>query len=421
MKIVSSTLGMDASAVYRDVSKNEALLSSSGGGNKEETFRLELSELATTQTRSTARLERSNIQAVSEISQENNLSSHVRTEETVIGAMVSEFIGSRVQIRDLNVKQGGFRLLSTNEHESGGGRRGISSGSGLQISLGMQNIRYQHEKMSVHSAGTIVTGDGREINLQMQLMFERVEVSLQRSLGNVLSSRFIDPLVLNFTDGVTVLGDSTFSFDLDCDGEMEEISSLKSGSGFLVFDKNCDGIINNGRELFGPLSGAGYDELKIFDNDQNDWIDENDPVFDQLQLWMGAGGEDGTLVTLREAGVGALSLASVDAHFNLKDRGGRILGQLSRAGLFLTEDGAVRPLMELDLQLQEENEPAGTFGGTPELRAALDGLRDMIAERRRRVAYLASMQFREKETERQKDWLLQRLWELRDDKMTFTG
>ncbi len=421
MKIVSSRLGMDASAVYRDVSKNEGLQSSSSSRTQEEIFRLELPELTAAQTRVTANIERSNIEAVSVISKDNTISSHVWSEESVVGTIVSDFIGSRVQVRDLKVNHSGSQLHSVTEKTLGSGRRIISSVSGMQVTLGLESVRYQQEKVRVSSTGTVLTGDGREIHLKMHLMFESEEVSRQRTFGTVISSRFVDPLVLSFTDGLTVLGDSSFSFDLNCDGEMEKISRLSSGSGFLVLDKNCDGIINNGRELFGPVSGAGYDELKIFDDDGNDWIDENDPVFDQLQLWMGAGGEESSLVTLREAGVGALSLASVDAHFNLKDREGRILGQLSKSGIFLTEDGAVRPLAELDLQLQGDNDSTSRLGVSRDMQIALDGLRDMIAERRRRVAYLASVQFREKEAEKQQDRLLQRLWELRKDTSTFTG
>jgi hypothetical protein len=421
MKIVSSSLSMDASAVYKDVSKNEALQSSSEVGSEEGVFRLKLPELTAAQTKSTASIERSSVQAISDVSKENISSSNLWSEDSVVGTMISEFIGSRVQVHDLEEYPSGIQLSGTEKKSINGARRIISSASGIQLSLGLESIRYQHEKVSVQSAGTVLTSDGREINMQMQLMLERTDVSRQRSVGTVLSSRFIDPLVLSFTDGLTSLGDSRFSFDLDSDGEMEEISNLKSGSGFLVFDKNSDGIINDGRELFGPASGAGYGELKIYDSDDNDWIDENDPVFDKLQLWMGAGGEGGNLITLREAGVGALSLASVDAHLNLKDRGGRILGQLSKSGLFLTEDGSVRPLNELDLQLQGENERTDSFGLSPELEAALDGLRKMIAERRRRVAYLASLQFREKKVEEQQGWLLKRLWELKEDKTTFKG
>jgi hypothetical protein len=246
---------------------------------------------------------------------------------------------------------------------------------------------------------------------------EREEISQQMVMAEIQTSRFIDPLVLSFSDGLAVLDDNRFSFDLDSDGKAEEISSLQSGSGFLFLDKDGDGGVSDGRELFGPISGNGYKELQIYDSDGNSWIDENDPVFDELQLWMGAGAEGGRLVTLREAGVGALSLASVDAHFNLKDRGGRIIGQVSRAGLFLTEDGNVRPLAELDLSSEEDIRESSGAGLSPGLQQAIDGLRGIIAQRRRRVQDLLSVQLRQKEdAEKQKDWLLRKLWELRQDR-----
>ena len=74
-------------------------------------------------------------------------------------------------------------------------------------------------------------------------------------------------------------------FDIDADGEEESISYLQGGSGYLALDKNGDGVINDGSELFGTKSGDGFADLAEYDADGNGWIDENDPIFDKLLIW----------------------------------------------------------------------------------------------------------------------------------------
>ena len=44
------------------------------------------------------------------------------------------------------------------------------------------------------------------------------------------------------------------SFDMDSDGMAEQTAWLKKGSGFLVWDKNGDGMVNDGTEMFGKAT-----------------------------------------------------------------------------------------------------------------------------------------------------------------------
>ncbi len=59
---------------------------------------------------------------------------------------------------------------------------------------------------------------------------------------------------------------------------------IRPGSGFLALDLNNEGIIINGNELFGPRTGNAFAELSVHDEDGNNLIDENDPVYDQLSV-----------------------------------------------------------------------------------------------------------------------------------------
>ena len=130
-----------------------------------------------------------------------------------------------------------------------------------------------------------------------------------------------------------------FDFDLNNDNENEEIFGLKPGSGFLAFDMNQDGVINNGTELFGTQSGDGFSDLRQYDSDNNDWIDENDDIYDKLSLWnKDEDGED-HLDRIRDKGVGAIYLKSTDSPFDLRDKENTLLAKVEKTGIALKEDG----------------------------------------------------------------------------------
>ena len=158
-----------------------------------------------------------------------------------------------------------------------------------------------------------------------------------------------DPLVLNFGGNSAQLTNQRFKFDLNSDGQTENINFVAGGSGFLAFDRNGDGKINNGTELFGAGSGNGFAELAKLDSDHNGWIDENDAAYDQLSVWIKDSAGKDQLATLHQANVGALSLRNVETPFDLKDRSNALLGQIRSSGIFLQEDGKAGTMQQVDL------------------------------------------------------------------------
>lgn len=206
------------------------------------------------------------------------------------------------------------------------------------------------EYTSFSASGTVKTADGREIGFQLDLAMSRVyheESSVSLRLGD--AARKVDPLVLNFAGNAASLVDQRFAFDLDADGDDEQIARLASGSAYLVFDRNGDGRINDGRELFGPNSGDGFQEFAALDDDGNGWIDENDAAFEQLRLWQPDGEGGGALRTLADSGVGAIALARVASPFDLNTHDNRMLGQVRSSGIFLHEDGRAGTIQQIDL------------------------------------------------------------------------
>lgn len=120
-------------------------------------------------------------------------------------------------------------------------------------------------------------------------------------------------------------------FDLIPGGDIERVSWTESGGGdgFLALDRNGNGVINDGAELFGnwtpqPTSAEpnGFLALAVFDQSQHGgdgdgWITKRDQVFDDLRLWVD-GDHDGQsapgeLVPLALAAVEAIEVAYVES------------------------------------------------------------------------------------------------------------
>lgn len=205
----------------------------------------------------------------------------------------------------------------------------------------------EEEHTAFVSNGKVTTTDGREIDFEISFeMSRRFEQQFERYSERTYE--LCDPLVFNFDGNVAELTDQKFYFDLDCDGEEEEISNLAKGSGFLALDLNNDGKINDGSELFGTKSGNGFEDLAKYDLDGNGWIDENDDIFDKLKIWTkNVSGED-ELISIKEAGIGAINLGNVSTKFDQKDAANNMLGMIQRTGMFLYENGGAGTLQHVD-------------------------------------------------------------------------
>ncbi len=212
-----------------------------------------------------------------------------------------------------------------------------------------QESYYEAEATTVSAAGIIKTTDGQEIEFQLDLSMSRefmANKSINMRLGNAATT---DPLVVNFDGTAAQLSDTKFLFDLDVDGQKESISQLESNSGYLALDKNGDGQINNGSELFGPTTGQGFAELANYDDDGNQWIDENDAVFSQLRIWTQDGSGAGQLSSLADKGIGALYLSPVSSEFAVKNSQNDLQGQVRSSSLYVNENGSVGAVQQLDL------------------------------------------------------------------------
>lgn len=206
----------------------------------------------------------------------------------------------------------------------------------------------EQEFLNFSATGQVVTADGQTIDFTIQLAMQReflATTSVQVRAGD---AQLVDPLVINFNGKAAKLTGGRFAFDLDADGNTEQISRLASGSGFLALDRNQDGKINNGLELFGPASGKGFGELAQLDSDGNGWLDENDPRYADLRVWMRDAAGNDSLTSLAENNVGAILLSPAKTAFALKDSGNALRGQLRETSVFLGGNGGAGTVQEID-------------------------------------------------------------------------
>ncbi|WP_342344157.1 hypothetical protein [Aromatoleum petrolei] len=232
------------------------------------------------------------------------------------------------------------------------GRRGDTPGrAGFGIEYDFRSVSEEYEFTRFEAKGVVRTADGHEIDFALQLEMERAYTetsSIQVRLGD---ARVKDPLVLDFAGTSAQLSDVRFSFDLDADGQAENVPMLSGGRGYLAIDRNRNGRIDDGRELFGPTTGDGFTELAGLDTDGSGWIDEGDANFGDLRVWMPAVDGAGSVVTATEAGVGALYLGRVATPFALRGAANDTLGEMRSTGLYVREDGTTGTVSQIDLSV----------------------------------------------------------------------
>lgn len=163
-----------------------------------------------------------------------------------------------------------------------------------------------------------------ELNLQFKntsSTTEQTRIELEK-LGIIK----VDPLVLDLSgEGInlTKAGEGA-EFDIDADGKKDKTAWVRGNTAMLVYDRNGNGVIDDGTELFGDQNGAvdGFAELAKYDVNGDKKIDRLDPVFKALKLYRDLNGDGkidkNELSTLSELGIKALNLnfTQVDEDIN---------------------------------------------------------------------------------------------------------
>lgn len=168
----------------------------------------------------------------------------------------------------------------------------------------------------------------------------------------------IDPLIFDLDgDGIETVGtDRGILFDHDGDGVKSGTGWVSADDGFLVYDKNNDGIINNGGELFGDftrfangtLARDGFDALRTVDINNDGVINVTDTSFNSLKIWRDIN-QDGQsqaneLFSLSTLNISAINLTKTTNNQSLTNG-----NQLLDTGIYTKTNGSTGRLGEVNL------------------------------------------------------------------------
>ena len=157
--------------------------------------------------------------------------------------------------------------------------------------------------------------------------------------------QYQDPLLIDLDgDGIeTTTIENGVYFDHGNDG-FEELSAwVGVDDGILVYDKNNNGVIDNGNELFsnnytkldGTQAVSGFDALGDFDSNSDGVINSSDTNFDTIKVLKG----DGTMMSLSDAGVSSITLLHTNK--NVEDANGNVQ---KTEGTYTRTDGSTSKL-----------------------------------------------------------------------------
>ena len=172
--------------------------------------------------------------------------------------------------------------------------------------------------------------------------------------------RQYDPLTLDLDgNGIETLasnGHKGALFDHSNDGIRTATGWVSKDDGLLVHDRNGDGVVNNGGELFGDntllkngeRATNGYQALADLDENGDGKVDAADSAFAKLRVWRDLNqdgiSQEGELLTLNEAKVKALNLANKNADRDLGNG-----NSLAEEGTYTDSDGNEKQMGDLNL------------------------------------------------------------------------
>jgi hypothetical protein len=159
-------------------------------------------------------------------------------------------------------------------------------------------------------------------------------------------------------------------FDLDADGYPERVAWTRPGSddAFLVMDRNGNGRIDDGSELFGnytriaagsnATAANGFEALKFFESPLNGpvgrvdgVIDANDPAWSHLMLWRDLN-HNGISEPEELQSVSAAGLAAIGTDYKTRKKVDRFGNEFRQLGHVTWTNGETSKIYDVWLQMR---------------------------------------------------------------------
>lgn len=232
-----------------------------------------------------------------------------------------------------------------------------------------ENTYYGGGNTYVLNGTTLVINNGLTINdfsdgeLGIFLEVEEEEEEEETPETNQAETQR-SPIILDLDgDGIETLALGSNYFDHDGDGLSERSGWVSPDDGLLVHDRNGDGLVSDGSELFGnstvlqngQKAANGFQALAEYDDNGDGQVDAQDASFSSLKVWRDLNGngvsDQGELQGLAAAGVRSIATAytnspHVDANGHAHKQQGTIVladGTASTAAdVWFKVDGARR-------------------------------------------------------------------------------
>ena len=149
------------------------------------------------------------------------------------------------------------------------------------------------------------------------------------------------PVVLNLANSAMIHTipptESRIWFDLDGNGILERTGWVRGEVGFLARDLNRNGVIDNGKELFGEATEIGtkraengYLALRFLDANRDGVLDARDSIFDELLVWKDIN-LDGISQPFELRKVKDLGISRIDTDYRMVATGDQIQADAHRA------------------------------------------------------------------------------------------
>lgn len=192
-----------------------------------------------------------------------------------------------------------------------------------------------------------------KIELKFEIQSSRMNSNKTEHYTDISRMDFVprreaDPLVVDLgNDGIQTTGvDKGLRFDLNGDNKLEQSSFVKGNDYAIALDKNQNGFIDSGKELFGDQNGSkdGIEELRSYDQNKDGKIDHKDSVFSSLVLV----NADRSAKNLTQVGIHSIDLE------RLETKGFSSSGDRIKDGLKVNMlDGSTRDALDVYFQYRK--------------------------------------------------------------------